>query len=352
MPLEKVFVEEVLTKEQAEFQKRTTAIKKLQNEFTMLEQKIEQAKQQYNSETEALRKALYHSILERYKVLCDIYLNSKINKKLKAQLLETINIETTLIFEKLQGFEGTQTVENLFQQCNGVSFADHIAEAQQDLDEILEDMSSEFDFSSDMFSDDGEFGQQSRDDEFKNGANFKDFTPRKKPEKKNGEEQKSIKAIYINLMKAFHPDKEMDEQKKLEKTEISKNITAAYSRNDLYSLLSYEFELLGNNQSRLLELAQEKLKMYSTMLLKQKKALESKLYMLKEENEFLYRNMCTKLARPDKFLNRIKLEIESDTTNMTNQISLLQNRKGFVNQFIKEYLDEFYEKNDLYDFPF
>lgn len=51
---------------------------------------------------------------------------------------------------------------------------------------------------------------------------------------------KTAKQIYVDLIRHFHPDKEMDEQKRLEKTEIMKQITAAYDADDHLKLLELQ----------------------------------------------------------------------------------------------------------------
>ena len=62
-----------------------------------------------------------------------------------------------------------------------------------------------------------------------------------KMQKEKKQELKNIsqatKKIYISLITEFHPDKETDELKKLEKTEIVKKITLAYEEDDLFELL-------------------------------------------------------------------------------------------------------------------
>jgi hypothetical protein len=60
--------------------------------------------------------------------------------------------------------------------------------------------------------------------------------------------QKSAKQIYVELVKNFHPDQEQDEQRKIEKTEIMKQVTAAYNENNHLKLLELQMTLLqGEN---------------------------------------------------------------------------------------------------------
>ncbi len=48
---------------------------------------------------------------------------------------------------------------------------------------------------------------------------------------------KSIRSVYTSLVKHLHPDKEMDEEKKIIKTEAIKEVTLAYETKDMLTLL-------------------------------------------------------------------------------------------------------------------
>ena len=48
---------------------------------------------------------------------------------------------------------------------------------------------------------------------------------------------KSIRSVYTSLVKHLHPDKEMDEEKKISKTEAIKEVTLAYETKDMLTLL-------------------------------------------------------------------------------------------------------------------
>lgn len=59
--------------------------------------------------------------------------------------------------------------------------------------------------------------------------------------------KKTAKQIYVDLAKNFHPDREPDETKRLEKTEIMKQITAAYDADDHLKLLELQMNLLSRD---------------------------------------------------------------------------------------------------------
>ena len=53
----------------------------------------------------------------------------------------------------------------------------------------------------------------------------------------------------MNLVRHFHPDKEPDEKKREEKTEIMKQITEAFKNDDHLRLLELQMNLLSDSDS-------------------------------------------------------------------------------------------------------
>jgi hypothetical protein len=96
------------------------------------------------------------------------------------------------------------------------------------------------------------------------------------------ETKKSIKEIYNQLVKAFHPDKEMDIEKKAQKTEIMKQITVAYNDNDLFTLLKLQIELEMIDDDKLAELSEAKIKNFISVLNEQISKLNSEIDATKQ----------------------------------------------------------------------
>ncbi len=110
----------------------------------------------------------------------------------------------------------------------------------------------------------------------------------KKAEKdqKRAEEEakttKSVREVYLDLVKAFHPDREPDETERLRKTEIMQRVTAAYERNDLLGLLQLQLELERIDQDHLETIAEEKLQHFNKILRKQAAELNELLWNIKQ----------------------------------------------------------------------
>jgi hypothetical protein len=84
-----------------------------------------------------------------------------------------------------------------------------------------------------------------------------------------------IKALFRQLAKAFHPDKEPLEHLKEEKTNLMKKITEAYDNQDLYGLLKLEKEHLAPR-----EFTEDKMELYIKFIndrLKELKAFKARL---------------------------------------------------------------------------
>lgn len=89
---------------------------------------------------------------------------------------------------------------------------------------------------------------------------------------------KSVRALYMDLVKALHPDREPDEAEKLRKTELLKKVTVAYENNELLTLLRLQLELDRTSQAHLENLAEDQLKHFNKLLREQTRELEDALY--------------------------------------------------------------------------
>ena len=99
--------------------------------------------------------------------------------------------------------------------------------------------------------------------------------------KKQAEEKnitKSVRALYMDLVKALHPDLEPDEAEKARKTELLKQVTTAYEANELLTLLRLQLELNRIDQSHLENLAEDQLGYYNKLLREQVRELDDRLY--------------------------------------------------------------------------
>lgn len=109
---------------------------------------------------------------------------------------------------------------------------------------------------------------------------------REKEAKRKEEEKKvtrSVRDVYMDLVKAFHPDRTPDEAEKIRHTAIMKEITAAYEENDLLRLLQLQMEFERIDAEHLGTLAEDRLKLFNKVLRTQVTELDSQLWELKSD---------------------------------------------------------------------
>ena len=103
----------------------------------------------------------------------------------------------------------------------------------------------------------------------------------RREEKKQLDERnitKAVRTLYMDLVKAFHPDRERDEAEKERKTGIMQRVTEAYKKSDLLALFRLQLEFDQIDQQHLETLADDQLKYYNKILQQQIDELGSELY--------------------------------------------------------------------------
>lgn len=94
---------------------------------------------------------------------------------------------------------------------------------------------------------------------------------------------KAVRTLYMDLVKAFHPDRELDEAEKTRKTTIMQRVTDAYEKSDLLSLFRLQLEFERIDQAHLEKLADTQLTYYNTILKQQVDELDGQLGQLQGE---------------------------------------------------------------------
>ncbi|KKC42665.1 molecular chaperone DnaJ [Acinetobacter sp. V2] len=87
----------------------------------------------------------------------------------------------------------------------------------------------------------------------------------------------SLKTVYLKIAAMIHPDREQDETKKEEKTELFQQASQAYEKQDLFYLLKLQLQLEQNKGLGAKELSAEQLRFYKLALDAQSQQLESQI---------------------------------------------------------------------------
>ncbi|WP_159466908.1 hypothetical protein [Dyadobacter sp. 3J3] len=128
---------------------------------------------------------------------------------------------------------------------------------------------------------------------------------------------KSVRTVYMDLVKAFHPDRETDEAEKIRKTEIMQRVTQTYQDNNLLELLKLQIEFERIDQDHLENLGKEQLTYYNLVLKEQVEELEKEKEEIQQQISYLCginpqhaNSMTTVVVKFNTNINEVKAEIK------------------------------------------
>lgn len=128
---------------------------------------------------------------------------------------------------------------------------------------------------------------------------------------------KSVRTVYMDLVKAFHPDRETDEAEKIRKTEIMQRVTQTYQENNLLELLKLQIEFERIDQEHLENLGKDQLTYYNLVLKGQVEELEKDKEEIQQQISYLCginpqhaNSMTTVVVKFNTNINEVKAEIK------------------------------------------
>ena len=172
---------------------------------------------------------------------------------------------------------------------------------------------------------------------------------KKSPKQQAAEEQKqaeeknitqAVRTLYKDLVKALHPDLELDEAEKIRKTELLKQVTTAYEANELLTLLRLQLELNRIDQSHLENLAEDQLRYYNKLLREQARELDEALYMEQMElSSFSGQSpyMLNNVAAMERDYQRQKTQLEAKIRQLAAEVLAFEHDPAAVKAFLKDY---------------
>lgn len=289
-----------LSKRQKEFNQLTKKIEELGNLIKDLQDGRTQLQQRAQKEMRPLFDRFDAARVELVMTMDRIYPN-KIFKKNDHRKLE--HLITDMCFELITK-SGMDELKEIFNKYNDDDFDTVNAEVDRLAIGAVKDMAwiygVEFDDDDDIstpeqFHEQMEKKLSEREESYeaeermraeKHSKKQKTQKQLDREEKRKAEEQKltkSVRSVYMDLVKAFHPDREKDEAEKERKTDIMQRVTQAYQENDLMKLLKLQMELDRIDQEHLETLADEQLMYYNKVLKQQLQDLEGQKFEITEE---------------------------------------------------------------------
>lgn len=252
---------------------------------------------------------------------------------------EGLDDELKKIYEFLAEEDYDESVESDFQAMKeDMSNTFNDLGIDIDLDDFTSDMSEE-----EMIRKMLEMAQNAQEQTEAKKASRK--KTKKQLEKEDREKQieeaknKDISAIYKQLAKIFHPDLERDAERKAEKENMMKQLTQAYEKGDLHTLLRLELEWLKKEEDNLEKLSDEKLKIYNQALKEQVEELEMEIHFATEHPRYQPLQKYVKFFGLESInLKHEKTQLEHNIKYMKEDLAILEGDKPLkkLKEIIKE----------------
>ncbi len=169
---------------------------------------------------------------------------------------------------------------------------------------------------------------------------LKNFDPdaQKKVNKQQQALLQDAKAIYLRLVKKYHPDREPDEAAKIQKTELIQRVTKAYQENDFLTLLKLQIEYIEEEEADASFLAEDMFKRYNKILQKQLNEIKEEIDFLKYSSMGLFEDFFDKNnAFSERKFKSFKKKIREEITMIQDDLNDSRKRKkGWFKDWIKE----------------
>jgi hypothetical protein len=344
------------TPEQERFNALTKKVEALENKISQETEKLDSALNTYNKTVRLVEVEISKATSTFIFVLDATSKKFKLGKK-KIESLRNIILEKCdeLFAER----EPTKEEEDLYDRWSEISYKEVVEEQEQTereyLQYMIENMTgikldmSDFENTDEGFEKLKEKLKQAFDN---NKANFDKEFAAKKPKKaskketlkklEEEEKQKSLRSIYISLVKVLHPDTETDPELKAIKEDQMKRLTKAYEEKDLTALLKLELEFVKNATENIHSLTDEKLKIYNASLKKRIAELEEQRYWLYRHPRYMpiaeYAGLNAKsiVVQIEKEKNDAVLrliDVEDDTCFLEEETKTKTDFLGFIEDY-------------------
>jgi len=360
-----------LTKNQKLFNSLTSRIEKLEKEIITEQEKLSKLLEVHNKSITPLENKVAHSKL---KLAMTLAKTTEINKFTKKQTNAIVAAIVDLCDDAFNEIEPTPEEEAFYDKWSKVPFKVDIGIQKEFIKEDFADFMSQM-FGMDVDTDelDGSAESFARRKEklrnqFEQAQEQKKEQNHKKSKKQEAREiaqkekeeikNKSLRSIYIALVKILHPDTETDPSVKAEKDELMKKVTVAYDKKDLSTLLKLEMEWVHNTSEHLEKLTEDKLKIYIAALRQQATELQNEIFSLYYHPRFAkisdFGRMPEKMAI--KEMQNFKSELKSIFENLNIYIANFQiaGTKKHILEFIDEYQQGLFgtESDDFWNVPY
>lgn len=127
--------------------------------------------------------------------------------------------------------------------------------------------------------------------------------------------EQSLKTVYLKIAATIHPDREPDETKKVEKTELLQRANEAYAAQDLFYLLKLQIQIEQNRGGSSKSLSAEQMKFYQLALDMQSQKLDDQIEEIIQLLSWNRKTWTGKVKITDLYK-----QVDADTSAMKKQL--------------------------------
>lgn len=289
-----------LSKNQQAFNRITQKIERLHKDIESKQLEFDTALKMYGAQVHPLQQQIAGCERQLVTIFWDVYKSKKLSKADQRHLKDILENKAQELYNAAEG-EPDEELKKIIAELEGISVEKLMERQKEMLKAEMEEMLDDFDFDIDgmdmndeksMFEKYAQAEQQMREQQEQQEQHQQErFEQRKKkkrltPKQEEAErlrkavdemKQKNISTIYRQLAKLFHPDLEQDEERRVEKEILMKELTAAYEAKNLHMLLSLELKWIHKENDHLESLGDDKLNIYLQILKEQARDLEHEI---------------------------------------------------------------------------
>ena len=127
--------------------------------------------------------------------------------------------------------------------------------------------------------------------------------------------EQSLKTVYLKITAMIHPDREPNEAKKLDKTELLQKVNEAHAEQDLFYLLKLQLQLETNKGLSSKVLSSEQVKFYQLALEAQSQSLQGQL-----DEIFASFHLSSHINTKQLKMSDVYKVIDQDATELKQQL--------------------------------
>ena len=142
--------------------------------------------------------------------------------------------------------------------------------------------------------------------------------------------EQSLKSVYLKIASIIHPDREPDEAKKAEKTELLQRANEAYEQQDLFYLLKLQLEVEQQKLNKK-ALSDEQLKFYQMALESQSFKLQNQIDVLIDRLIWSQKaKIAVQKAKRQLNINDLYEQIDADVSAIKHQLKAEKQRLMYI----------------------